>query len=398
MAMKRSDFVIRLISGLLFAALVLYIGYYFYNSKKNAFKTVLASVYTVEDGVRVNGYFVKNEKLLSGDGGYIALTAEEGDKLAAGDAYATEYTSAGALERASLIKSTQLEIQQTESLMSSSVAKDRTSDSILELAYAMNSDDFSSLDEAAIGVKTYILGGETEYGDEQLKEQLTSLQDSLASLEAEEAADSDAKAITAEENGTFSSVVDGFESVSPDMISDITPEELTALFKEGGSRDSVTLGKLVTGVEWYFAAVMDAEDAAGFKVGNTETISFASIFDEPVKLKVENIGPESAGQQVVVFSCSKYFFKAAAARETEGTIVRESYSGIRVPKEAMHLDDDGNTFVYVVTGIRAGIKHVEVIGELDDCYIVSDGKSSELHTGDEIIVSAKGLYEGKVIM
>lgn len=397
MAMKRSDFIIKLISGLLFAALVLYIGYYFYNSSKSSLKTVLASVYTVEDGIRVDGYFVKNEKLLSGDGGYIALTAEEGDKLAAGDAYATEYTSADALERASLIKSTKLEIQQTESLMSSSVSKDRANDSILDLAYAVNSGDFSSLDESSIGVKTYILGGGTEYGDEQLSQQLSELQDSLAALEAEENSDSAAKAIVAEETGTFSSIVDGFEGVSPDMISDITPDRLKELFKEGESRDPVTLGKLVTGVEWYFAAIMDAEDAADFKIGESETISFASIFDEPVKMKVENIGPEADGQQVVVFSCSKYFFKAAAARNTDGTIVRESYSGIRVPKEAMHLDEDGNTFVYVVTGIRVGVKQVEILGELDDCYIVSDNKSSELRAGDEIIVTSKEIYEGKVI-
>lgn len=55
--------------------------------------------------------------------------------------------------------------------------------------------------------------------------------------------------------------------------------------------------------------------------------------------------------------------------------------------------------VYAVVGARAEFKPVEIVGESGDFYVVTSIHSDKtaLRPGNEIIVSAEGLYDGKVV-
>ena len=394
--MKRSDLLIRIISGVIFVALVFYIGYYFFDSRANSFKTVLATEYSIEDGIHTEGCFVKDETLLYGDTARTAAIAEEGEKLAAYDAYAVLYADSGAMERASKIRSLELEIQQVEALIGTSAAKDRTSSAVLDFSYAVNSGDFSNLDEASMGVKTYILGENAEYGDEKLNERLSELKNELALVTS--SAGSDTSVIVTDTPGTFSMAVDGFENISLDDAKKLTPEKIESVLNAESTKGSTALGKLITGTGWYYAAVVDADDTKEPKVGEEAELSFVSVFDEPVSLTVESIGPNHDGKCAVLFSGSKYFYKVAAARQSKAVIIFESYSGIKVPKEAVYKDEEGNDVVYVVTGLQASEKRIEILTEADGFYLVSGGGESELRLGDEMIVTKSEMHDGKVIL
>ncbi len=112
-------------------------------------------------------------------------------------------------------------------------------------------------------------------------------------------------------------------------------------------------------------------------------------------------------------------------------LIFESYIGIRVPKQALRMITmtlpDGETQkqmvgVYTVVGARAEFNLVDIIREGSDYYLLApseeartctivrkDGNyslvtaldQSDLHilrAGDEVIVSASGLYDGKVVL
>ena len=58
------------------------------------------------------------------------------------------------------------------------------------------------------------------------------------------------------------------------------------------------------------------------------------------------------------------------------------------------MDENGQSCVYVQTALLAEKKPVEVLRDFGDYYMVS---SEVLRAGDEVIVSAKNLHEGKVV-
>ncbi len=58
------------------------------------------------------------------------------------------------------------------------------------------------------------------------------------------------------------------------------------------------------------------------------------------------------------------------------------------------MDDSGQACVYVQTALLVEKKPVRVERDFGDYYLVS---SEVLRAGDQVIVSAKNLYEGKVV-
>ena len=98
-------------------------------------------------------------------------------------------------------------------------------------------------------------------------------------------------------------------------------------------------------------------------------------------------------------------------RQQSAEIIRRSVSGIRVPTEALRaekvaVDKEGNrtvtegTGVYCVVGMEARFKPVKVLYYGDGFVLVrasSDAEKTRLRSGDEVIVTAKDLYDGKVV-
>jgi hypothetical protein len=114
---------------------------------------------------------------------------------------------------------------------------------------------------------------------------------------------------------------------------------------------------------------------------------------------VESIGKSEDGNCVVLFSSESGIHEVAPLRYLRAEIVTGAVSGIRIPKEAIHLDDNATTFVFIQTGVRAERVNVEILCELGDVYLVRDGleTGSSLRSGSIIIVKANGLTDGKIV-
>ena len=385
--MKRTDFFIRLTTAVLFFAVICYIGFYIYNSVINTYETTPAMTFTIEETLPAHGYIVRTESVLSQTGDTLLPVVGEGEKVASGQAVLVEYSSRAALETASEIRSLKLRIAKLEN--SGMVAESTRLNSVLALSKAVNRNDLNMLDELSINIESYFfIGSGAQEND------LPALKTRLETLERRSEG---VRTIYAPASGIFSQVVDGFEHVGPNTLNGIAPAGLSDLFKAAsGARSS---GKLVTEFTWYYAAVMSAQDAAQLNEGRPATVRFSGIYNTSAQMTVESIGRrDDDGFCLVVFSSGRSISDVAGLRELRSEIVYRVISGIRVPKEAIHLEDD-KTFVYLQTGVRAERVGVEILREYGGSYLVRDGleTGSPLRAGSTIIVKANGLFDGKIV-
>ncbi|MCL2153530.1 MAG: hypothetical protein FWH57_11355 [Oscillospiraceae bacterium] len=386
--MKRSDFYIRIITVVLFLAVASYIGVYIYNATINTYVTAPAIIFTVEETISGSGYIVRSEAVIE-DSSLMALPImSEGEKVASGQVVAVEYQSRAALETASQLRALRMRISQLES-SDDEMVEAACVESVMELSAATRRGNLSNLDELKLKIETNIFAGGVS-SDSNLPEL-------RAQLEALESKTEDVRAIHAPASGVFSQVVDGFENISPGDLADMSPSRLDRLFSSPSGVYGV--GKLVTEFKWYFVTVMEASDAAHVSVGQQILVRFSGAYNEALDMKVENIGKREDGKCVARLSCELGVHQVAALRHLRADIVTGSVTGIRVPKEAINLDDDAATFVYIQTGARAERVNVEILYETGDSYLVRDGaeSGSPLRAGSTIIVKANGLYDGKIV-
>jgi len=381
--MKRSDFFIRLTTGVLFLAVACYIGVYLYNMLINPYETTKAVRYDIEETLPAQGYIVRTEAVLTDGGSAVLPVVGEGEKVAAGQAIAVEYMNNDALETASEIRALKLKIAQLESARG--ITDAASFDAVLELSSAVNSSDLRRLDEIALNVETVVFAVETD---------ISSLQSRLSALEDRNIG---TRTVYAEFSGTFSHVVDGFEHISPDMLAELSPTDLNAHFR--APYGAFGIGKLITEFKWYFAAIMDYNDAVQISAGQPKTIQFFGTYNAEVEMQVEKIGKREGDVCVVLFSSDKGIHDIAPLRALRADVVAGVVSGIRVPMEAIHLDDDNKTFIYLQTSGYAERVNVEILIETGDSYLVRDGEEtgSPLRVDSIIIVRANNLYHGKVV-
>ena len=398
--MRRSNFVIKLMSAVVILAIVSYIGFYALHALLNPFKTIPAVKYPVEESGEASGFVVRTETVLHGGGSTVFVTAEDGSSIAVNQQVAVDYKNTTALERATQIHALEIQISQLEAAQSASSSSIKTADiydGVLGITAAVSHKDFSGLDALSVKLQSLIFSDSSSAPSDGGAAQLTSLKSQLSTLQKQSG--SDTTAVKAAVSGLFSSSVDGYEGIVPDNLTGLTPTKLTALFQTPKAKDGTEIGKLITDMNWYFAAVMSTADASRLTAGKSAQLRFRQNYNGTLKMTVVSIGDDSGGKCVVVFSCSSAMADIAAKRSLTADVIFDSYVGIRVPEEAVHLDKDGKSSVYVLMGVQSELIHVKILHKQGDYYIVEDdvNSSNALRVGAEIIVKGNDLFDGKVV-
>jgi len=399
--MKKTDLVTTLIAILLFAAMLSYIGVYCFRALSDTTVTADALAVNLDVGGSASGIVVREEVLLSSDGPYVDVSAKDGEKVARGSSLAMAMSSDLGLERAARSRTLEAEIARMRSaLQGLRSAEDLTGrDELLAsgaaaLASAAARHRVSELDGAVLNLSSLLLpsdsAGVSEAALARLEAELESLHSSTAS---------DTTILTAEEAGTFSSVVDGFEHLGSADLADLTVARLEALMEDEQDAPAGTYGKLVTDYRWYFAAVMDAVDAARLTEGRWATLNFGRYYGADVPARVVSISRQDEGRVAVVFRCDTALADTLAMRLVTASVVFEHYSGIRIPSQAVQTDPETETtFVWCVTAMQLERKELDII--YSDAGFVIARRGSEpnsLREGNTVVVSGKDLYEGKVM-
>ena len=389
--MKRSDFFIRLMTGVIFLAVLVVAVYTGYNAVVNLYETTPAVSYTVEETFAAQGYIVRTESVLVDFSPAVLPIVREGEKVASGQAIAIEYLSLDALETAGEIRSLTMKIAQLES---SGVTDDTVGRAaVLELSKSVHTQNFRMLDEVSLEIETGIFVSETDI--DVLRDRLETLQGRAIN----------ARTVYAPVSGNFSHIVDGFEHILPSSLSDMLPSDLHAHFRS--PLDVTGAGKLITNFRWYYVAEMNYNDAIRLTVGQNKVVQFSGAYQASVEMLVESIGRRADDTCVVLFSSDRGIHDVASLRFLRADVINNVYTGIRVPKEAVHIEVRGSEvleYIYLQTSGYAERVNVERIPpgnpfETADSYLVRDGleTGSPLRVGSTIIVKANNLYHGKVI-
>ena len=417
--MKQGTIFTRIAMLIILLALVGYLAITAWRGLTDPFSTTLAYSYTEDDGAEVEGILVREEQVLPGQTGIVDLRVDEGERVGVGQAVAYLYQSEEAVARQQTIRALTLEAEQLRAAMTLTDTGDaaRLDETIIrqtvELRSAAAQKDFTALEDQVLDLKSTVLQRAYTYGQEgtgALQTRLTELRGEIDALRSQ--AERDTRAVTAPASGTFSALVDGYEGVvTPDSLADLTPDSLAQLLDQKMTEDSAALGKLITDPTWYFAALVPEEIAGRLLPGHQVTLRFSRDFSGDLSATVESVG-EGEGQVVVILSSQDGLARTTLLRRQTVELIFDSRTGLRVPKQAVHLTEETVTDpdtgeeetrtvygVYAVVGARAEFKPVEILEDSGEFYLVTPVASDKtaLRAGDEIVVSARDLYDGKVV-
>lgn len=405
--MERTNFVTKLISVILFAALAVYFCVYVFNYFAVPYSTTPAVVYTVGDSHSAQGIIVRRESLFATGESYVTITAGEGQKVAAGYPVATSYRSEGDQMLAEQISELEVEIEQlqkyadTEVRLQSGAHEEATiRDAIMEMNYDVSRDELSGIDEKVIVVRSLIFSGDKE----KTNSRIAYLQSQADTLKGQLGAAG--MAISIDSSGLFSLKVDGYENITPSDINTMTASDLNALLKRSESPEANALGKLATGIDWYLAMVVPEEEAQKLqdvldseKAKKTVEVDLAGISTGTFEMSIERVDMSGGDDSIVVLSCNYALGETLSARVVEAEIIYSSETGIRVPQDAVYMDEDGNAYVYTETVMQAELHYVDILFEYDHYFLIksSDLDRAKLREGSEIIIDGEDLYDGKVM-
>ena len=406
--MKKTDLITKIAAALVFLALACYLGVYFWRSVKDPVVTAPAVITTVRAETLISGIVVRDETPLVSDAAYISLSVGDGKRVAKDSAVAVTYENRDAAARAERIRALEMEIRQAEGVLSGLVSAEELSarntaveTAAWSLAAAVARHEVTLAEEHSLNLRSLLFANSAQTvtaGD------LIVLRSELEKLKTVSTADTEA--ITAPEAGIFSTLLDGYEHLEISSLRSLTPAQLREMMDEPQDAPAGAIGKLVGSSRWYFAALLDAEafDAVSttMTVGGRATLEMGRYYGLPLEVKIEDIGRVEDGGRVVVFSCTQALADTLAMRKATATLVVDEHSGIRVPKEAVHTEtaESGETrrYVYALTGVQAEKKYIEIVWETEDFYLAAEGvEGAALREGNEIIVSARDLYDGKIM-
>ena len=399
--MKRTDRLTNFIALLLFLALAAYIGVYAARAMRGTTVTAEAVAADFDLSGVASGIVIRQETVLTSGEPYIDVTAAEGAKVAVGAAVATAVSSEQGLERANRMHELEREISRVSTaLQGLRSAEDLTTreasltGAARELAAAVARHDAGGLDSASLNLEALLLG--TQDGTVSA-EHLAALEREKQSLETSSSGGT--RTLTAGISGVFSSVVDGYEHLGPADLKDLTPSALEEMINNGSETVDGAYGKLVSDYRWYFAAVMSGADAANLRAGNSATLNFGRWYGADVRAQVVSVSEMDDGDAAVVFRCDTALADTLSMRAVSASVVFDSYSGIRVPAQAVRTDaETEGTYVWTVTAMQLERKDVEIIYAADDFVIVRRGSApGALREGNTVVVSGSDLYEGKIM-
>lgn len=422
-------------TALLMAALFLGVAGYFaiqgFHYLDDPLTITLAYRYEVETTVELTGFVVREERVLDDDSaGLLRIQRAEGERVAAGGTVAAVYADQASLDRQAEIDSLESRVEQLQYAQDLALAAETTrkldaqiAQDVLEYRRFLAADRLYDAESTALELRALVLKRDySDAGSGDIALQLQDLGAQLLALRAQ--AEGSVRRITAPEAGLYSAEVDGFESVlTPALLDSVTPSQLSALTADPSLSSRV--GKLVLGDMWWYAAAVSVEDAMALqererslRSGEALQLRFSKGVDQDLPVEIQSVGAREDGRVVVVLRGSAYLQDLTLLRQQRAEIVTGSISGLRVPREALRaerafLDGEGGTAsepktgVYCMVGREARFKPVEVVYSADSFVLVVpspeldpslDGDSKRIvRAGEQIVASARGLFDGKVL-
>ena len=400
----KSSRLFRVLAIVILAGIVLYFGAQVVHYADDPLSTTRAYEARTEESIHTEGWMVREEQPFHIDGGILSHPVQEGEHVGAGQTIAVAYHSAGALDTVKAVEEKTLRLQQLEFALETYLDPDAAlkldgsiADGLLTLRGNVSDGDYISASEQLSTLKADILKRSHSYSSgTEIQAEIDAVSSELAGLKAKL---SNAETVRAARPGTYSATADGYESVlTPEFLENVTPAALAQIQKKEEPADA---GKLIYGDTWYYTAVVDEADAGRIRECGTVTLRFAKGLDRDVKVSVSSVSEPENGRCAVVLKCRKYMAELTRLRQVQAEVILHSYSGLRVPANALRMDGEGRGGVYCLVGYASQFKPVEVVWQGDGYSLLRPAEDATdrrlLRAGDEVIITADELHDGKII-
>lgn len=186
--------------------------------------------------------------------------------------------------------------------------------------------------------------------------------------------------------GIYVNQADGFEHLTADMLSKLTPEKLEALPRANTSIPRHA-GKIIGKSHWFLAVTVEAECTALLQEGGSVELNAQVETPFSFTATVIHISPAENGRCTVVFRCIDHLQNILQLRQLTVLLPHSRVEGLSIPTQAIHTDETG-CFVYVLSASTAEKKYVTILSEGDVRTVVSkDSSADALRAGDNILIS-----------
>ena len=134
-------------------------------------------------------------------------------------------------------------------------------------------------------------------------------------------------------------------------------------------------------------------------------IVFDDFESEPIKTNVYLNKTIDSEKSLIIFRCNLMNEHLAQLRMVDGKIVINEYTGLKVDRDAIRVDDNGKSGVFIRRGNIVNFRSLNIIYSEDSFVIASKPSESSdieldyphLKLYDEVIISGKELKDGMVI-
>ncbi len=402
-----------LVSILLSAAVLVYLGYHFVSSFGSEMTTEFASLIEEKDTVLLDAYVLRNETVLySYETGGVSCLFADGTKVNVGAEVANIYQGYSNDARSEVMRLDQKLDLLTQSGVSGSIVSSDTStvDARIRTSYfaireAAEGNEFGNLpkrrDELMVLLnKRQIITGVSEGYDDQINV----LQNRRALYT--EQLDTIAETVVTPVSGYFYSALDGYENYfRSDIASTLSLDQFDELL-EARPDISITgaVGKIATDFEWQIVTETTRESLRSFTAGNFYNVLFPYNNDRVLRMKLaRTVVTPGTDRVLLIFETTLIPEDFSFRRMQPVEVIRSSHKGYRVPISAVRLVD-GVQGVYILVGNVVEFRQIDILLEMDSFYIAAQRDPVndpdyylKLNLYDVIITGGKNLYAGKMI-
>ena len=412
---RLADLVVHIATIAVAAAALAYLGYHFFEGFSADIETEYATIVTDSDVVPLDAYVMRSESVLFAasptSGHSVGYVFSDGTKVHGGQVVANIYTGDGSSDEAIVDLDRRIDLLESSNLTDGMTSSDTyVIDSKIQNYYYLIRQstllgNYSNLtkrrDEllTLINKRRILTGVTTGYTDK-----IESLTAERALLSAGQ--DTIAESVEAPYAGYFYSTTDGYESTfSASKVESLTLEEFDRMLSSGPTRYSDrAVGKMVSDFNWYIVCETTRDSLRYFTKDYSYYVNFPYNDDISIKMTLSNVVSEVGSDRVLLVLETERIPEDFSFRRMQPVeLVRSSYTGYRVPISAARLVD-GKQGVYIMIGNTIEFREIDILLEMDGYYIVAEQDpvndpdyASKLGLYDQIVVSGKNLYDGKLI-
>ncbi len=399
-------------SSIVLLAVSAYLIYHLFFSTSDSIVTEIAYPVTDEITLSSDAYIMRNEFVIKTDSPSTsaAYYYDDGTKVAKNSCVASLYDDGGLAQGNTLIDiNNSIAFLEKSNIDKVYMTSDTSSidSKLTELYYNIregleqanipgvlsNSDDMLTL----LNRRLVITGESDGYDDKisLLKAEREKYESSLGAVTT---------SIYSDRSGYFYSVCDGYESIfTSDAALDMSFDDFISYTKR--SPDNVsegTVGKIAYDYRWHLVCPIQKADLKDMVVGRSYDIVFEVNGNKRMSLKlVKTVSDTDGDSSLLIFESFDTPKEFSFARMQSVKIIKSSVSGIRVPIGALRVVD-GKEGVYILYGSKVYFCTADIIAQNENYYIAAEPDPAKtpygvLYVYDNIIVSGKNIYAGKVI-